>query len=95
MNTVIQYDNSMIDYSLEVNSTPDQDYNYWWLELNDKGAPIREMAFDKAGEVCYAAPNQNDLGIWCDSPIYFDLSESHEFISNDKFEKEWNSFRTK
>lgn len=94
---VIRCENNIIEYNTSKN--PDRDtsefeaLDFWWLELNGKGVPIREMGFDKYGHVKYVAPLHNDRGLWCDSAVCFEMSDwKDEEVSIDEFSAKWQVF---
>ncbi len=96
---IIKCDNSLIDHRINGKSTSEDQQlamlHYWWLELNDKGIPIRELGFDDHNQAKYAAPLKNDRGLWCDSLISFNLIEWNEIVTEEEFNDKWSTFVNK
>ena len=63
---------------------------YWYLEI-DKLEIVREIAFDIENKVIYAAPNNLNYGIWCDSPVNLKIFEKIEDISKKTFDFFWEN----
>ncbi|RLD19515.1 MAG: hypothetical protein DRI69_08205 [Bacteroidetes bacterium] len=99
MKTVIIYENSWIDYGAKPVSSSGEDIQrsieYWWLELNENGVPIRELGFDINDQVKYAAPKNKDRGLWTDSMTYFKTPEEYVQVNNTFFEEQWRRFNAK
>lgn len=66
------------------------DINYWYLMLNDKNEPIKEIGFSIAGKVLYKAPSANDFGFLTDSPILFEDPTNFELVTSDVFYSFWD-----
>jgi hypothetical protein len=96
---IIKYDNSLIDYRISNKSSLEiqklAPLHYWWLELNDKGLPVRELGFNDHNQVKYAAPMDNDRGLWCDSPVSFNINEWNEIATTQEFKDKWSEFLNK
>lgn len=94
MNTIIKYNNKQINYE-EPTTIKDRliiSLEYWWLELDERNAPIRELGFSKDHKVQIAAPIEEDEGMWCSQDIEFESTESFEKIEAQDFEAKWNEF---
>ena len=94
MKTIIRYENSGVDYPL-VKSSLDDFFNslkYWWLELDKAGVPIRELGFNDADQVQYAAPRSADYGLWSDSALRFENPEEYAIIQDIDFQMKWDDF---
>ena len=90
MPTIIRYDKAMIndiknDGFLEL-------IEYWWIELNEMGEPVREMGLDNADEVIYAAQAGKDKGLWIDSKMYFEKPDDFSQVTQMAFELKWNLY---
>ena len=44
-----------------------QDTHYWWLEIDDAGAPLREIGFDENGAPVVLAPVEGNYGMLIDA----------------------------
>ena len=94
MNTIIKYNNKLINYE-EPQTIKDRlitSLEYWWLELNEKNAPIRELGFNAENNVQIAAPSEEDEGMWCGMKIEFESIADYEKIEAQEFDKKWNEF---
>jgi len=94
MKTIIQYNNKLIRYQ-EPTTIKDRlitSLEYWWLALNEKNAPIKELGFNKEGQVQIAAPIEEDSGIWCSQDIEFESIANFEKIEAQEFDKKWDEF---
>lgn len=59
--------------------------DYWYIEVNAAGVPIREIGFEAANRALLFAPTTKNRGLWTDSNITLDKSE-YENISKDIFD---------
>lgn len=94
MKTIIKYNNKLINYE-EPTTIKDRliiSLEYWWLELDEKKAPIRELGFSKDHKVQIAAPIEEDPGMWCAQDIEFESINDFEKIEAQEFENKWNGF---
>jgi hypothetical protein len=93
MATIIRYEKSMI------NETRNDEFlkliDYWWIELNEMGEPIRELGFDGENEVIYAAQAGKDKGLWIDSNMYFEKPDDFSKVTQMAFELKWELFDKK
>ena len=97
MNTIIKYNNKLINYE-EPTTIKDRliiSLEYWWLELDEKNAPIRELGFSKDHKVQIAAPVDDDPGMWCAQDIEFETTEGFERVETEDFENKWDEFVNK
>lgn len=65
---------------------------YWWIELSEVGEPVRELGFDTADEIIYAAEAGKDKGLWVDSNMYFEKPDDFDKVTQMAFELKWNLF---
>ncbi len=94
MNTIIKYNNKLINYD-EPTTIKDRliiSLEYWWLELDKKNSPIREIGFAKDHSVQIAAPFEEDEGMWCAQEIEFESTSDFERIKAQDFDKKWDEF---
>ena len=70
-----------------------QNVRMWWLEIEAKNIPQRELGFDEKGNVIVAAPISNNYGFWTDGGGQIE-SENMTLISRDEFVKAWDSFES-
>jgi hypothetical protein len=61
----------------------------WWLEIDDKGVPMREIGIDENGEPLFSAPNDRNYGLWTDNNEIFNPDEM-DVIDKDKFNEAWD-----
>ena len=74
-------------------ASPDHEALYskvrrWLLEVDDSGAPQREVGLAEDGNPLIAAPDGRNFGFWTDSPYRFHSSEG-EAIDAAYFETLW------
>jgi len=74
-------------------ANPDQEKLYphvakWLVEIDESGAPIREIGMDKNNSPLFAAPNIRNYGFWTDSDKKFEIQEL-EPSSKEEFESIW------
>lgn len=94
MSTIIKYNNKQINYE-EPTTIKDRliiSLEYWWLELDEKNAPIRELGFAKDHTVQIAAPIEDDAGMWCSQEIEFESTADFEIIEAQDFDAKWEAF---
>lgn len=60
----------------------------WYLELDDAGAPRREIGLDSEGRPLFRAPDGRNIGFWTDSTAKFLDHEIHP-IPAQEFEMLW------
>jgi len=90
MPKIIRYDKAMIN---DIRHDEFLDLiEYWWIELNKTGEPVRELGFDTSDEVVYAAQARKDKGLWVDSKMYFEQPDDFSAITQMAFELKWNLF---
>ena len=65
---------------------------YWWIELSERGEPVRELGFDASDEIVYAAQAGKDKGLWVDSNMYFENPDNFNPVTQMAFEFKWNLF---
>jgi hypothetical protein len=75
-------------------ANPDLEAHYqsvrlWWIELDDRGTPQREIGFDSSGSPVAAGPIGRNMGFWTDSPMKF-VVENYEAVSPRLFEEVWS-----
>ena len=76
-------------------ANPDFDATYqrvvnWWLEIDDKNAVRREIAFDASGQAVAVAPFERNHGIFTDlASVPAPITED---IVKDAFEQHWRKF---
>ena len=64
----------------------------WFLEVDDTGVPVREIAVDEEGQVLFRMPDGRNYGFWTDSAVT--LPEGTlEPITVDEFEGLWRKAR--
>ena len=64
----------------------------WFLEVDDVGVPLREVAVDEEGRVLFRMPDDRNYGFWTDSPVT--LSEGVlDAITAEEFEVLWERAR--
>jgi hypothetical protein len=90
MPTIIKYEKSKItdiknDEFLKL-------IEYWWIELSEKGEPVRELGFDASDEIVYAAQAGRDKGLWVDSNMYFESPDDFNPVEQMAFELKWKLF---
>lgn len=61
----------------------------WWLEINDKREPQREIGFDMDGNPIVLGPIGNNYGFLIDSPIDWNDSKIDSDEAAKNFEKQW------
>ena len=94
MTKIIKYNNKLINYQ-EPTTIKDRliiSLEYWWLELDENNAPIRELGFNKEDQVQIAAPSEEDEGMWCSQEIEFESIADFEKIEAQEFDKKWAEF---
>lgn len=74
-------------------ANPDQEKLYphvakWLIEIDESGAPVREIGMDKDEPPLFAAPNNRNFGLWTDSDKRFAIEEL-EPSSKQEFESLW------
>ena len=74
-------------------ASPDHEARYskvrrWLLEVDDSGAPQREVGLADDGNPLIAAPDERNFGFWTDSSYLFHSSEG-EAIDAAYFETLW------
>lgn len=75
----------------------EQDYDNvkkWWLEIEEKGLPVREIGFDKNGEEIVIGPIDGNFGMVTDSPMMFDNEPNVKQIE-DEFQIVWKKYEDK
>ena len=60
----------------------------WWLEVNDRGQPEREIGFDKSGQAIVLGPIGDNFGFVTDSPVMFESEENDAQVQRE-FHKLW------
>ena len=60
----------------------------WVLEVDDDGAPIREVALDEKDGVLFRAPDGRNMGFWTDEDVTFAATDLTS-ITADQFEDFW------
>lgn len=63
--------------------------DYWYIEINDEGRPIREIGFDVINYALLFAPTTKNRGLWTDSNVTLNKSEYEnisQYIFDDIFE---------
>ena len=78
-------------------ANPDNErlYRYvakWYLELDDSGAPVREIGVASDGKPLFAAPDERNFGFWTDSSEVFE-KDKLSLISADDFERLWHEIQ--
>jgi hypothetical protein len=63
----------------------------WWVEVDDNGAPQREIGFGSGSEVLVVGPLEENMGFWTDSPMVFSSSDLEQ-IDAQAFEAYWSRF---
>ena len=90
MPTIIKYEKS------KITNTKNDEFldliEYWWIELNERGEPKRELGFDGTNEIIYAAQAGKDKGLWIDSNMYFEKPDDFNKVTQMAFELKWNLF---
>src|SRR2546423_523081 len=66
-----------------------QSVRLWWIELDDRGIPQREIGFESSGSPVVAGPIGEDMGFWTDSPMMF-VVEDYEAVPLGRFEEVWS-----
>jgi hypothetical protein len=66
----------------------------WLVEVDDDGAPNREIALDIEGRPLFRAPEVRDLGFWTDSDVRL-ASADLEPVTADEFERRWTKAERK
>ncbi len=64
---------------------------YWWIQLDEKNNPIKEIAFDKFDESLWIAPINDERGIYTDSFITFE-NRKNDIEIEKKFKIVWDKF---
>lgn len=59
--------------------------DYWYIEVNDQGMPIREIGFEAVNRAMLFTPTTKIRGLWTDSNVILNKSE-YENISQDIFD---------
>lgn len=59
--------------------------DYWYIEVNAEGVPIREIGFEAVNRALLFAPTTKNRGFWTDSNVTLNKSE-YENISQDIFD---------
>jgi hypothetical protein len=62
----------------------------WYLEVNERGYPVREVALGSDGAPLRVSPQGRDRGVWCDSSCLF-IGPEWEEISPAEFERKWSA----
>jgi hypothetical protein len=65
----------------------------WWVEVNDAGAPQREVAFGEGDQVLIASPLGETLGFWTDSSMTFKPDE-YPSVSQEAFDAHFARFES-
>jgi hypothetical protein len=63
----------------------------WWVEVDDNGAPQREVGFGSGNQVLMVGPLEENMGFWTDSPMVFNGPE-YEQVESAAFEAYWARF---
>lgn len=66
------------------------DISYWYVMLNDRNEPIKEIGFSIVGKVLYKAPSEKDFGFLTDSPIFFENPADFEMVTSKVFNSFWD-----
>jgi len=77
-------------------ANPDFEHCYdsvrkWWIEIDSRGEPQRELGFDERGDVIVAAPMGKNFGFFTDSNAVFDVND-HPVVEQFLFDSAWASF---
>ncbi|MBM3783514.1 MAG: hypothetical protein FJW30_04090 [Acidobacteria bacterium] len=80
-------------------ANPDFENHYqhvckWWVEVDDSGAPQRELGFDVQNIPIVAGPIGRNFGFWTDSNMKF-VPDEHAGISRQEFESMWANFEAR
>lgn len=79
---------------MPLKASPDYDgrlrlVNYWLVEIDEDGYPMREIGFTAQGEPTLFAPTTRNYGLWTDSDRVF-LREEFEARDDFPFDATWN-----
>jgi len=66
----------------------------WWLEVDEAGAPLRELGLDAAGEPVVGGPIGDNAGFWAESAMVFD-QPPYEEVGRAAFEAAWEKLRAR
>ena len=80
-------------------ANPDFESSYervrrWWVEVDERGTPQRELGFDRDGTVALAGPLGDNFGSWTDSTMTFNPAE-HNVVPEEVFESARSQFAGK
>jgi len=62
----------------------------WWVEIDERGRPQREVGFDDMGKSVVAGPVGRNMGFWTDSSMIFNEAEC-QAVAPELFEEAWSS----
>lgn len=68
---------------------------YWYIEYDETNQyTTKEIGIDKDGNVFTKAPYLQNLGIWCDSDVTYDVYKSFgiEIITKEEFKRFWETY---
>jgi hypothetical protein len=63
----------------------------WWIEVDDRGSPERELGIARDGRVLCLAPFRDNVGVVTDSSAVFLVEEDDPYVRA-RFEEMWRDF---
>ena len=63
----------------------------WWVEINEKGEPLREIGFSAEGEAIVLAPVADNVGMMLDASDDWSNSDEDSTEATENFEAEWQA----